>query len=79
MQTINPSENVLVDAEALLKRLFEPNSRPSVRWLRCQQKRRVIPFYRIGRLTRFNVDEVRAALRNNCRIEVRGESAGKAA
>jgi hypothetical protein len=58
-----PSKNQLVDAEGLLAALFSPDSRPSVRWVREQQKRRTIPFVKISRLVRFDPEEVRAALR----------------
>lgn len=62
----------LVGAEGLLKELFpDPSSRPCVRWLREQQKRRVIPFYRVSRLVFFNVYEVRESLRKNLRVEAR--------
>ena len=52
----------LVDAKGLLETLFDESCRPSLRWLRTQQKRRAIPSCRIGRLVFFNPDDVRAAL-----------------
>lgn len=52
----------LVGAEQLLDQLFDPEARPSIRWLREQTKARAIPFIRIGHLVFFDVDMVRAAL-----------------
>ena len=52
----------LVDAKGLLETLFDESCRPSLRWLRTQQKRRAIPSSRIGRLVFFDPDAVRAAL-----------------
>jgi hypothetical protein len=51
-----------VGAEQLLDRLFDPEARPSIRWLRQQTKARAIPFVRIGHLIFFDVDMVRTAL-----------------
>lgn len=58
----------LVDGPRLLETLF-PNEacRPSLRWLRDQQKRNVIPFLKIGRLVFFDPPQVRAALAENSR------------
>jgi hypothetical protein len=52
----------LVDARGLLQTLFADDCRPSLRWLRTQQKRRAIPSCTIGRLIFFDPDAVRAAL-----------------
>ena len=52
----------LVDASGLLKALFEERCRPSLRWLRDQQKAGAIPCRRLGRLVFFDLEEVRAAL-----------------
>lgn len=60
----------LVDATKLLEELFDESSRPTIRWLRSQQARRTIPFYRIGRLVRYDLDEVRDALRQHLRVGV---------
>ena len=38
----------LVNAQQLLEALFEPQCRPSVRWLWTQTKAKAIPFVRIG-------------------------------
>jgi len=61
----------LVTAPDLLRILFAPSGRPSVRWLRTQQKAKVIPSYRIGRLVFFNPDEVRDSLAKQLRVNVR--------
>ena len=52
----------LVDAARLLEILFDERSRPSLRWLREQQRRRTIPYIKIGHLVRFNPAQVREAL-----------------
>ena len=52
----------LVSAERLLEELFEPTSRPSLRWLRSQTRSKSIPHIRIGHLVFFDVDMVRSAL-----------------
>lgn len=68
----------LVDAEGLLKALFPENCRPSVRWVRDQQKRRTIPFVRLSRLIFFDVDRVRAAIAKHRTVEPsRAASASK--
>jgi len=48
----------LVDAKALLCLLWEETSRPSLRWLREQQKRRTIPFIKVGARVWFQPSEV---------------------
>ena len=58
----NASLGKLRDAKGLLETLFDESCRPSLRWLRTQQKRRAIPSCRIGRLVFFDPDAVRAAL-----------------
>ena len=67
----------LVDAERLLEQLFEPECKPSLRWLRTQTKARTIPFIRIGHLVFFDVEMVRAALAG--RNLVRGHMVAPAA
>ena len=59
------AQSKLVDARGLLAALFSKKSRPSIRWVRDAQKRKIIPFYAVGRLIRFSVEEVRLALRAN--------------
>jgi len=54
----------LVDAKGLLEVLFDESCRPSVRWIRSQQKRRNIPYIKIGHLVFFDVAKVRGALEN---------------
>jgi hypothetical protein len=53
----------LVDGPRLLEVIF-PNEvcRPSMRWLKTQEKKRAIPFMRIGRLIFYDPPRVRAAL-----------------
>lgn len=61
----------LVNAQTLLEELFEPNSRPSVRWVRQMQAQRRIPFIKIGHLVRFDLNAVREALQKNCTVNSR--------
>lgn len=52
--------HTFVGAEALLEILFKDEaSRPSLRWLRELQAKRLIPFRKIGRRVFFCPDEVR--------------------
>jgi len=61
--TVPPASPVrLVDARGLLEALFDPSSRPSLRWVRDMQSQRKIPFLKIGRLVRFDVEQVRQAI-----------------
>ena len=55
----------LVDGPNLLKTIFPEHSRPSIRWLREQQRNRVIPSIRIGHLVFFDPVEVREHLEKN--------------
>ena len=52
----------LVNAEQLLAELFEPECKPSIRWLRGQTKSKSIPHIRIGHLVFFDMEMVRTAL-----------------
>lgn len=62
----------LVGAETLLESLFpDERDRPSLRWLRKLQAQRLIPFKKVGRLVRFDVGEVRAALDRQFSIATR--------
>jgi hypothetical protein len=51
-----------VDGPKLLELLFDEASRPSLRWLRDQQKARALPFAKIGRLCFFDPILVKAHL-----------------
>ena len=66
-ETVN-SNAKLVDAKGLLEGLFEPECRPSIRWVRQMQAQRKIPYIKIGHLVRFDVEEVRIALNENCKV-----------
>ena len=67
--TINPPQ--LVRAERLLEILFDQESRPSLRWLRQMQAQRKIPYVKLGHLVRFNVDNVRKAIEEDCTVHSR--------
>ena len=43
-----------VDAPKLLEILFDEASRPSLRWLRDQQRNRTVPFCKVGRRVFFD-------------------------
>jgi hypothetical protein len=58
----------LVSSAMLLERLFPDGARPTVRWLEMQRKRRLIPFYKCGHLVRFDVGDVRQAMRDRLRV-----------
>jgi hypothetical protein len=48
----------------LLRIIFPQSSRPTLRWLRDQQKARKVPFCKIGHLVFFDPAKVRDALNN---------------
>jgi hypothetical protein len=62
------SNSGLVDAEACIDRVFDGESKPSLRTFREWQAKGIIPFLKIGRLTFFDPEEVRAALNKRCRV-----------
>jgi len=59
-----------VNGEQLLELLFEETSRPSLRWLRLQQKRKVVPYIKIGRLVRYDPARVREILARRFTVNV---------
>jgi hypothetical protein len=59
------SNNQFVNGVKLLQILFPEECRPTMRWLRDQQKARRIPFVKVGRLVFFCPAQVRAALERN--------------
>jgi hypothetical protein len=62
----------LVGAETLLERLWpDQKDRPSLRTLRNWQKRRIIPYVRLGRLVYFHPDEVAQAIRERWTVRSR--------
>ena len=69
----------LVNATQLLEQLFDPQCKPSLRWLRSQTKAKTIPFIRIGHLVFFEVDMVRAALAAKNLVRHRLSAAAKVA
>ena len=52
----------LVNAVGLLEQVFAKNNRPSLRWVREQQKNRTIPFIKIGKFVFFDPPSVVEAL-----------------
>jgi hypothetical protein len=67
-ETTTPNENQsplpiqYVSAIKLLDLLFDEASRPSLRWVRDQQKTRTLPFCKIGRRVFFDPQIVKAHL-----------------
>lgn len=53
-ETQNQPATRYVDAIKLLEILFDESSRPSLRWLRDQQRNRTVPFCKIGRRVFFD-------------------------
>jgi len=51
-----------VDANKLLELLFDEASRPSLRWVRDQQRNRTLPFCKIGRRVFFDPQLVKRHL-----------------
>jgi len=69
----NPSG--LVGALTLLELLFpDEATRPSLRWLRHQQAKRLIPYLKIGRLVFFDPVQVRLAFDSQFKVESIGLS-----
>jgi len=53
----------LVNAQGLLSALFAEPNRPTTRWLRRQQQLGIVPFYKVGHFTLFDVDECRSVMK----------------
>jgi hypothetical protein len=63
----------LLDAPRLLEALFPDKAcRPSIRWLRYQQKARLIPFCKLGRFVFFNLADAREAIASRHTVNARG-------
>ena len=71
METEQPTKPQLVDAKRLLQILFDEESRPSDRWLRGLQAQRKIPYVKLGRLVRFDVEKVREAIEEDYTVHSR--------
>lgn len=67
----NNSDPKLVDANGLLDSLFDKKSRPRLQWVRIRQKRREIPFIKLGRRVFFDVVQVREFLARHNTIKAR--------
>lgn len=63
----------LVGAEALLREVWpDEESRPSLRWLRGMQAKRLVPFRKIGRRVYFDPEEVRRSFDAQFKVETLG-------
>ena len=67
--TNNP--NQFTDAPGLLETLWPKSCRPSLRWLREQQRAKTIPYMKVGRLVFFDPPAVRDALAKRNTIKAR--------
>ena len=73
MDTESTPHDALVGEETLLSAIF-PNEvdRPTTRWLASMRQRRLIPFVKIGgRIVRYSVADVRAAIDLNFKVNCR--------
>lgn len=61
----------LVDGSKLLEVLFDSENRPCLRWLGYQRSRRLIPYFKIGKLVRYDPILVRQALERRCLVITR--------
>ena len=60
----------LLDAVDLLAEIWpRSNSRPSLRWLREQQRKRTVPYIKVGHKVFFNPAKVRQALEKNFTVD----------
>ena len=65
--------NGLVGAMPLLEIIFpDKKTRPSLRWLREMQAKRLVPFRKIGRKVYFDPEEVRRAFDAQFKVESLG-------
>ena len=73
-----PSENPLVDVHGLgrVGVVFDKPV-PSERTLRTLTKRGILPHFRIGKLVRYDVRLVRAALERQCLVQAKGSKPAK--
>jgi hypothetical protein len=62
MSDITNASLQLVDGPKLLEILFPADCRPTLRWLRERQKKREIPYVKLGRLVYFDAARVQESL-----------------
>jgi len=65
-----PDENLLVDINEIGSAIFGDKA-PSVRTLRTLTRAGVLPYFRIGKLIRYDVRLVRAALELHCLVRAK--------
>lgn len=64
-----------MDGTTLLVNLWEEQCRPSLRWLRDMQKRRIIPYFKVGHRVFFDAQRVREALEKRAEVRAKGGAA----
>lgn len=70
MDTQSNTPEGLLTADELLKAIWpNPQSRPSLRWLRSQQSRRTLPYVKCGRLVYFDPAKVRQSIAKRFTVE----------
>lgn len=62
----------LLNAREMLDEVFSAKSRPSIRWVRVQTKRKAIPYIRIGHRVFFDADMMRKHIAEKNSIKSRG-------
>ena len=65
------NEKQLVGEAKLREVLWDETARPSLRWIREQQRRRVIPYFKVGRRVWFDPEKVRLALEEKNTVRAR--------
>lgn len=70
-----PKQTGKVSGKRLLEILFpDEESRPTLRFLRSLQARRLIPYYKVSRKVFFDVEEARESLERVMRVKARWET-----
>jgi len=71
-ETSNHTQRQLMSGPRLLVELFDEASRPSLRWLRTQQRAKAVPSVRIGHLVFFDPAAVRQSLERRNTVRAKG-------
>lgn len=71
MQTLDKPSGLVTAPQLLVELWPNAESRPSLRWLREQQKRRTLPFVKIGKSVFFDPLKVRTTLERKYTVQPR--------